>query len=159
MLLNTPRKKSTGAFTLAYDGESTDSIPYDADSAELAAAIGNLSTLAGANITAETSNCSTPEVTCAWLVTFVGVYGDAELLTADVDELGGNAADVTVTEEVMGQDTLDIDGSPVLVRTPTFQHLSRFGAVYRGWHPNAWIAVVDCFTFCVPVCSIGHTYQ
>lgn len=43
-------------------------------------------------------------------------YGDAELLTANIDELGGNAADMTVIEEIRGQDTLDIDGSPVMVR-------------------------------------------
>lgn len=78
--------------------------------------MGNLSTLTGSNITAETSNCSTPEVTCAWRVTFVEFYGDAELLTANIDELGGNAADMTVIEEIRGQDTLDIDGSPVMVR-------------------------------------------
>lgn len=113
----------TGSFTLAYDGQPTDSIAYDADSDELAAAIGNLSTLAGANITVETSNCSTPEVTCSWLVTFVDVYGDAQLLAAEVDELGGNAADVTVAEEVKGQDALDINGSPVLVSIKTFTAL------------------------------------
>lgn len=82
----------------------------------MAAALGNLSTLAGSNITAETSNCSTPETTCVWRVTFVEFYGDAELLTANADELGGNAAAVTVIEEVQGQDTLNIDGSPVMVR-------------------------------------------
>ena len=106
----------TGTFTLAYDGESTDFIAYNADSTELAAALGNLSTLAGSNVTAETSNCSTPEATCAWRITFVDVYGDAELLTANIDGLGGNAADVTIIEEVKGQNALDIDGSPVTVR-------------------------------------------
>lgn len=115
--------KRTGTFTLAYEGESTDSIAYNADNAELAAALGNLSTLAGSNVTAQTSNCSTPEVTCAWRIAFVDVYGDAELLTADVGELGGNAAAVTVIEEVKGQDTLDVDGSPVLVRVTNVCHM------------------------------------
>lgn len=82
----------------------------------MAFALGNLSTFAGSNITAEISNCSTPEVSCAWRIIFVDVYGDVELLYANADELGGNAADVAVTEEVQGQDTADVEGSPVTVR-------------------------------------------
>lgn len=98
----------------------------------MAAALGNLSTLAGSNITAETSNCSTPEVTCAWHVTFVEFYGDAELLTANVDELGGNAADVTVIDEVQGQDTLNIDGSPVMVRVGNIVFVTFLSSICLG---------------------------
>ncbi|CAN0173091.1 unnamed protein product, partial [Ectocarpus sp. 12 AP-2014] len=80
-----------GTFTLAYEGEITIPIAYDAIGGDVASALGNLSALADAKVTTETSNCSTPEVTCAWLVTFVGLYGDVSLLEADVEMLEGNA--------------------------------------------------------------------
>ncbi|CAM9773581.1 unnamed protein product, partial [Ectocarpus sp. 13 AM-2016] len=104
-----------GTFTLAYEGEITVPIAYDAIGGDVASALGNLSALADANVTTETSNCSTPEVTCAWLVTFVGLYGDASLLEADVEMLEGNAASVAIAEEIKGQAALDIGGSPVTI--------------------------------------------
>lgn len=106
----------TGTFALSYEGETTASIAYDADAFEMASAIGNLSTLGASNVTAEIANCTTPEQTCSWYVTFVDIYGDVELLEANADGLGGNAADVTVAQEVMGQDMADVSGSPVTVR-------------------------------------------
>lgn len=106
----------TGTFTLSYEGQTTASIAYDADAFEMASAIGNLSTLGASNVSAEIANCTTPEQTCSWYVTFVDIYGDVELLEADADGLGGNAADVTVAQKVMGQDTADVSGSPVTVR-------------------------------------------
>lgn len=106
----------TGTFTLSYDGETTASIAYDADAFEMASVIGNLSTLGTSNVTAEIANCTTPEQTCSWYVTFVDIYGDVELLEADAGGLEGNAADVTVAQEVMGQDMADVSGSPVTVR-------------------------------------------
>lgn len=105
----------SGTFTLDYLGDTTVPIAYDAYGSELASALGILSSLEAANITAEASNCTTPEETCAWLVTFVGVYGDAEMLEANTDGLEGNAAGVIITEEVAGQDTMDIGGSPVTI--------------------------------------------
>lgn len=105
----------SGTFTLDYFGETTAPIAYDAFGSELASALGNLSALAGANITAEAANCTTPAVTCAWLVTFVGIYGDADLLESNTDGLQGNAAGVIIAEEVTGQDITDIDGSPVTI--------------------------------------------
>lgn len=105
----------SGTFTLDFLGDTTAPIAYDAYGSELASALGNLSTLADVNVTAEASNCTTPEVTCAWLVTFAGVYGDVELLEANADGLEGNAPGVTITEKVAGQDTKDIGGSPVTV--------------------------------------------
>lgn len=79
-------------------------------------ALGNLSTLANTNVTTESVNCSTPEVTCGWRVTFVGVYGDAEMLYADVDGLEGNAAAVSVVEETKGQIAAEVASSPATVR-------------------------------------------
>lgn len=105
----------TGNFTLAYEGETTVSIAYNEGASELTDALRNLSTLSGSNVTAETYNCSVPEETCAWRITFVGVYGDAELLVSDADGLGGNAAAVSVVEEVLGEDASDIVGSPLTV--------------------------------------------
>lgn len=104
-----------GTFTLSYEGETTVPISYDAFGSELTFALTNLSTLAGANVTTAASNCSTPEVTCAWFVTFVGVNGDLELMEADAGGLEGNAAIVTVSEEVRGQDASDVNGSPMTI--------------------------------------------
>lgn len=105
----------SGTFTLTYQGETTADIDFDAAASDVASALGGLSTLADASITATRSDCSTPVDTCAWLVTFDGLYGDADLLAANADSLGGNAAGVTVVQEVQGQDAMDIGGSPVTV--------------------------------------------
>lgn len=82
----------------------------------MASAVGNLSALAGSNISVELSSCSTPQIMCGWVVTFADFLGDIELLVADADRLEGNAAGVLVMEEVQGQDAKDVNGSPVIVR-------------------------------------------
>lgn len=111
-----------GNFTLAYSGETTSPIAYDAGAAEMLQALANLSTLTNTNVTTESVNCSTPEVTCGWRVTFVGFRGDAEMLLANADDLGGNAAVVSVVEETKGQIAADLVGSPAKVRC-TFETL------------------------------------
>lgn len=117
MLRRSPHfRVRTGTFTLSYEGETTVSIAYDADASEMALALGNLSTLGSSNVMAEIDNCTAPEHSCAWYITFLELYGDVELLEADADGLAGNAADVTVVQEVMGQDMADVSGSPVTVR-------------------------------------------
>lgn len=107
----------SGTFKLVYQDEPTDPIGFNAVGSDIASALGGLSILGDATITASvvSADCSAPEVACAWLVTFAGVYGDADLLEADADGLGGNAAGVVVVEEVQGQDAMDIGGSPVTV--------------------------------------------
>lgn len=105
----------SGTFTLTYQGETTVAIAFNAIGSAVASALGGLSTLADASIAAEVTDCSAPEVSCAWLVTFSGVYGDADLLEANADGLGGNAAGVTVVQDVQGHDAMDISGSPVTV--------------------------------------------
>lgn len=107
---------TSGDFTLAYSGETTQAISYDAGAADITEALGNLSALANANITTESVNCTTPEVTCGWRVTFSGLYGDAEMLVPDSDGLSGNAADVSVVETTKGQIAAEVGGSPVTVR-------------------------------------------
>ena len=104
----------SGTFTLTYQGETTAPIEFNALASDVESALGGLSTLT-ATITATRTDCSDPLATCAWLVTFKDVYGDADLLEANADSLGGNAAGVTVAEEVQGQDATDIGGSPVTV--------------------------------------------
>lgn len=105
----------SGTFTLTYGGETTANIDFDDDGSALAAALESLDAL-DATITASTSDCSTSDLTCtSWLVTFTDLYGDAELLEANADGLVGNAAAVTIAEEVQGQDSMDIGGSPVTV--------------------------------------------
>ncbi|CAM9800578.1 unnamed protein product [Ectocarpus sp. 6 AP-2014] len=84
-----------GTFTLAYEGEITVPIAHDAIGSDVASALGNLSALADANVTTETSNCSTPE--------------------ADMEMLEGNAASVVIAEQIKGQAALDIGGSPVTI--------------------------------------------
>lgn len=117
-LLSSFRAK-TGDFTLAYEGETTSAISYDTDASAIAATLGKLSTLANANVTTELVNCSTPEVACGWRVTFVGVYGDVEMLSADTDGLSGNTADVTIVEETKGKFAVELAGSPVtVIRVP-----------------------------------------
>lgn len=105
-----------GTFTLTYKGETTDAIAYDADASEIASSVGNLSALAGSSVTAATVNCSMPEVTCSWKISFGDVYGNVDLLSSDPNGLQGNAAEVTVVEEVQGQVASDVYGSPVTVR-------------------------------------------
>ncbi len=105
----------SGTFTLAYGGETTVNINFNDDGNALAAALSNLGTL-DATITFSTSDCSTTDLTCtSWLVTFTNLYGDAELLEANADGLVGNAAAVTIAEEVQGQDSMNVGGSPVMV--------------------------------------------
>lgn len=104
----------SGTFTLTYQGETTAPIDFNADESDVESALRGLSTLT-ATITATRTDCSDPLATCAWLVTFKDVYGDADLLEANADSLGGNAAGVTVAEEVQWQDATDIGGSPVTV--------------------------------------------
>lgn len=104
----------SGTFTLTYQGETTDPIAFNAIDSVVATALRALSTLA-ITVTVGDSGCTAPEVTCAWLVTFEDFYGDADLLEADANSLGGNAAAVTVTQEIQGQDAMDIGGSPVTV--------------------------------------------
>lgn len=104
----------SGTFTLTYQGQTTAPIDFNAANTDVQTALRGLSTLTDA-IEATPTDCLDPLATCAWLVTFTDVYGDADLLEANADSLGGNAAGVTVVEEVQGQDAMDIGGSPVTV--------------------------------------------
>lgn len=104
-----------GEFTLAYEDEVTWGISYNASASEIALAVGNLSALRYAEITAEAVNCTAQEISCAWRVTFVGVHGDASILSPHYDDLGGNGATITVEELIPGQNTSDVIGSPVTV--------------------------------------------
>ena len=106
---------SAGTFTLTYGGKNTEPIAYDANADDVASAVGSLSPFAGSNVTAVTTNCTSPELTCAWHLTFA-LYGDVELLIPDVKDLGGNAAGITVTEEIRGQDATNVGDSPITVR-------------------------------------------
>lgn len=98
---------------LAYGGEATEPIAFNAAASELKEAI---SALVGSNVTVTRVDCSTPELTCEWRITFSEIYGDVELLDPDAGGLDGNVADVIVTEEVRGQDAVDVHGSPAMVR-------------------------------------------
>lgn len=101
---------------LAYGGETTEPIAFDAAASEVASAVETLLAFVNSDVTVSRANCSAPELTCAWRITFTEIYGDVELLDSDAGGLEGNAADVTVTEEVRGKDTVDVDGSPTMVR-------------------------------------------
>lgn len=104
-----------GDFALVYRGEATSVLPYNSSASEIRVALGNLDTLVGADISTETVNCSMPEVSCSWRVTFRGVHGDAEPLVPIPESFDGNRAEITVEELVKGQKALDVSGSPATV--------------------------------------------
>lgn len=104
-----------GDFGLVYRGEATSTLPYNSSASEIRVALGNLDTLVGADISTETVNCSTPEVSCSWRITFRGVHGDADPLVPIPESFGGNTAEITVEELVKGQKASDVSGSPATV--------------------------------------------
>lgn len=113
--LTSPFANTSGSFSLTYEGEVTSPIAYDADSRDMTATLANISALAASSLIVETTNCSTPEITCGWLVTFIDVYGDVALMSWDDDDLGGNGAELFVMEKVQGQNSSHVAGSPAVV--------------------------------------------
>lgn len=130
---------------LAYDGEATEPIAFNATARELEEAI---SALVDSNVTVMRVNCSTPELTCSWRITFTEISGDVELLDPDAEGLEGNLPDVLVTEEVRGQHAFDVDGSPAMVRNSEHDNHSGCRAVHLM--PLIAVEVLQVLCFCCP---------
>ena len=99
----------SGGFTLSLGGYRTETIPYDATAADLAAALEALPSVTAVDITA--SYPPDPQGGRQWSVTFIdalGQGGDLPLLEVDGQALGGRGAAVRVGEAVRGEGAVEV---------------------------------------------------
>ncbi|HVV89149.1 MAG TPA: hypothetical protein VHB53_01525 [Solirubrobacterales bacterium] len=101
---------SAGTFTLAFEGQSTGPLPYDAAPGTIKAALDALPGIsaAGGGV-AVAGGPGNPGAENSYLITFGGALGGRDLpsMTADGGNLQGGGATVTVTSAVEGKDSFE----------------------------------------------------
>lgn len=93
----------SGSFTLSLGGYRTERIWYDAEAADVAAALESLPSVTAVDVT--TPDSPNPQGGRQWTVTFfdaLGAGGDVPLMEVDGQALGGRGAAVQVIEAVRG---------------------------------------------------------
>ena len=98
-------RASGGTFTLSFDGASTGALPAGASAAEVAAALGSLSSVGGVGGTVEVTGGPGDDAgSSPYLVTFGGALGgrDVALMTTDGTLLTGSAPAADVAPWVAG---------------------------------------------------------
>lgn len=99
----------SGSFALSLGGYQTDPIPYDAEAADVAAALEALPSVTA--VDAATSDLLDPQGGRLWMVTFfdaLGAGGDVPLMEVDGQALGGRGATVQVIEAVRGDGMAEV---------------------------------------------------
>lgn len=99
----------SGSFALSLGGYQTEPIPYDAEAADVAAALEALPLVTAVGVT--TPDPFDPQRGRQWTVTFfdaLGAGGDIPLMEVDGQALGGRGAAVQVVEAVRGEGTAEV---------------------------------------------------
>lgn len=101
----------SGSFTLSLGGYQTEPIPYNAEAADVAAALEALPSITAVDATMP--DPPNPQGGRHWTVTFfeaLGAGGDIPLMEVDGQALGGHEAAVQITEAVRGNGIAEVWG-------------------------------------------------